>query len=64
MHHFNKTISLGIFSLSYLVFTTMPHFWMAAKYIPSDKESFIMVEFMALKVGTHNIPAGGPYYFQ
>ena len=30
---FNKIISFGIFSHSYLVFTTMPRFWMAAKYV-------------------------------
>ena len=36
---FNKMISFDIFSHPYLVFTTMPHFWMAAKYIPSVKEA-------------------------
>ena len=30
MSHFNKIISFGIYSHSYLVLTTMPHFWMAA----------------------------------
>ena len=39
MNHFNKIISFGIFSHSYLVFTTMPHFRMAAKSIGSVKEA-------------------------
>ena len=50
-------ISFGILSYPNLVFTTMPHFWMAAaaKYIPSVKEALSWLSSCHWKyIVTHN----------